>query len=596
MGNVTEKLQYIADTKEAIKRALKAMGQTVADEDTFRSYADKIQSIYNAAYKPFSDFQALVATKQTEKLTGNNSTFATGVGDWVTILGGLTPDASTYPGNLYLACTTGNQCINCPGKVAAGASHGYIMKIKIKVQSGPGTTFQIGSFASAVDNNYGIDIVPTTESRWYYGYLHTFLNDNFYLGVVAANNNGTTFLIDEIHVNEVTLADLYDLDISAQAIKETTGLFAGLSKADQKLLQMNVMGDSILANPMGTIPALVDEGDTMRPTRLVSNNVVRQYYDDIKYNVPTFRRLDHAAWTKSGAVFGDFWMTNSSENEKIFRSVTENSWCEITVPNGVTECAIIYRTYYQVGGVDYDNAIAVALNGGSIAAYGATSLNTYTGIGNAENSHRIAHYTGLPAGANTIRLTKSNTTKVFDIWGAAYWNGDTMILNNHSQGGQPITNISAYARTIMANTGLTNWIIEFPNMNNCGQSLAVITQIKDLISLINSNLFKFDNSLFITTHPFGTDPSDGTPNYYTANASPLTFKQRSTLDIVLCVIFGLHYIDLFRLFEQAIIQSGGTLAGGQAGALFTNDGQHLDEDGVGIFAGYLLPRIPEIPA
>lgn len=36
------KLDYLAETKEAIKAALIASGQEVSDEDTFRSYADKI--------------------------------------------------------------------------------------------------------------------------------------------------------------------------------------------------------------------------------------------------------------------------------------------------------------------------------------------------------------------------------------------------------------------------------------------------------------------------------------------------------------------------------------------------------------------------
>ena len=39
------KLDYLAETKEAIKAALIASGREVSDADTFRSYAEKIAAI-----------------------------------------------------------------------------------------------------------------------------------------------------------------------------------------------------------------------------------------------------------------------------------------------------------------------------------------------------------------------------------------------------------------------------------------------------------------------------------------------------------------------------------------------------------------------
>lgn len=45
MSDLTTKLQYLADTKTAIKEALVEKGVEVADTDTFRSYANKISSI-----------------------------------------------------------------------------------------------------------------------------------------------------------------------------------------------------------------------------------------------------------------------------------------------------------------------------------------------------------------------------------------------------------------------------------------------------------------------------------------------------------------------------------------------------------------------
>ena len=45
MGTVADKLNYLQGTKEAIKSALIEKGVSVADSDTFRSYADKISGI-----------------------------------------------------------------------------------------------------------------------------------------------------------------------------------------------------------------------------------------------------------------------------------------------------------------------------------------------------------------------------------------------------------------------------------------------------------------------------------------------------------------------------------------------------------------------
>ena len=45
MGTLSEKLQYLNDTKERIKEAIISKGQSVSSSDTFRSYASKISAI-----------------------------------------------------------------------------------------------------------------------------------------------------------------------------------------------------------------------------------------------------------------------------------------------------------------------------------------------------------------------------------------------------------------------------------------------------------------------------------------------------------------------------------------------------------------------
>lgn len=64
MGTTAEKLNYLAQTKGAIKSAIIAKGVDVTDDDTFRSYASKIQEIQGgtvAGYTPNEIAQSLVS-------------------------------------------------------------------------------------------------------------------------------------------------------------------------------------------------------------------------------------------------------------------------------------------------------------------------------------------------------------------------------------------------------------------------------------------------------------------------------------------------------------------------------------------------------
>ena len=64
MGTTAEKLNYLAQTKEAIKSAIIAKGVDITEDDTFRSYASKIQEIQGGTvegYTPNEIAQNLVS-------------------------------------------------------------------------------------------------------------------------------------------------------------------------------------------------------------------------------------------------------------------------------------------------------------------------------------------------------------------------------------------------------------------------------------------------------------------------------------------------------------------------------------------------------
>lgn len=63
------KLNYLLETKEKIREAIEAKGQAVADKDTFRSYAEKIEKIpkMDGSFRYFSG--SFTATAEQETIT-----------------------------------------------------------------------------------------------------------------------------------------------------------------------------------------------------------------------------------------------------------------------------------------------------------------------------------------------------------------------------------------------------------------------------------------------------------------------------------------------------------------------------------------------
>jgi len=67
MGTIANKLDYLNDTKTAIKEAIVEKGVEVADTDTFRSYAEKIGLISSGGGGPqdYSPIRGIVLTKDS---------------------------------------------------------------------------------------------------------------------------------------------------------------------------------------------------------------------------------------------------------------------------------------------------------------------------------------------------------------------------------------------------------------------------------------------------------------------------------------------------------------------------------------------------
>lgn len=78
MGTIVDKLNYLNDTKQAIKQAIIDKGVSVADTDTFRSYVNKILSIQSGTTPDYEKLAWSSATGlKCENLVLNN--FSSGV-------------------------------------------------------------------------------------------------------------------------------------------------------------------------------------------------------------------------------------------------------------------------------------------------------------------------------------------------------------------------------------------------------------------------------------------------------------------------------------------------------------------------------------
>jgi len=68
MGTLAEKLDYLADTKEAIKQALIDRGCTISDSDTFRSYVNKLSELPSLPISITAVYTQTVTVKDTDSL------------------------------------------------------------------------------------------------------------------------------------------------------------------------------------------------------------------------------------------------------------------------------------------------------------------------------------------------------------------------------------------------------------------------------------------------------------------------------------------------------------------------------------------------
>lgn len=497
----------------------------------------------------------------------------------------------TFSGGLMtLTFTAANQNIYIPEIMVVGQKYAIIVRVR-KV-SGTLTALKFGAFPGTSTQTATIN--PSSEFLEYNleitsGFTY------FSIGVLSADNTGGVFEIDYVKI--ISQQETVETKIQEGVVKfsdnvtysDVGGVWGSLTRDGKALLKVAILGDSLLANPIGgNLPVEVDEGEGKRPQRLTFNTVARRIYDYLSWNKPTFRRIDDSDWTKSGT-----WVaTNTSSifepiynNESMYVSTVANEYVEIAVPDGMENFAFICKEGSA------QSPLTVTLNGGSIAAYGETTIvNTYASPGHTGNPYKVVEYLGLPAGVNTIRITRDATTSEAMIWGGFWWSGVTMIVQNIAHGGHTmVALISQHLNDELVRNKFDAVYFQITEMNEMGQQDLEASN-ESLKTILEEYLFEKE-VLISSCNILGTDPTDGTPNYYTSVATVNNQKEMNTSFKKIVIGNRLPFVDLFTLFERKTLGLGGTLEGGDAGLLYTTDGQHGNPLGVTEWFNMLKPAL-----
>lgn len=530
----------------------------------------------------------------TSLIDGTDSDMS-GPNKWLPLLGSPVFDVNeTVDGKLYFNTSGPQSAANKAIQLLFSSKIGerYKLSVTARLASGTSCQWRMGNYSSGAINADTLAFTPTSTATVYSKVItiSADIAEQIYLGVVAAENPvGGNYEFDDIKLVKVSAKD-YEQDLRIEAVEAvaayptadsffTEQFLQSLSKFDKPLTKICVAGNSLMANYYGgVIP--VDEGIGRRPIRLDINSIPRRIYDLLSWNKAQHRRIDDSDWTKSGT-----WTTVNNDSiwepphpETLYHSsVAPNSYIEITVPDGQENFAFICQKMPDQG------VVTIALNGGSIAAYGPISVNLARANTNAAdngNPYFTVVYSGLPAGANTIRISKQADTTEVRLWGGFYWTGSTIVLHCVAHGGHTMSALisQGHMQAEVLENDFDAILFETTVMNEMSQGKTVQQSKDDLQAIINSYFIGKDFAI-MNPFPFGLDGVGGTGyNYYTEFTDPTMEETCNGLRDI-CYKNSVPFVNVFNIFRKKIENRGGTLEGGEGGLWYTTDGNHPNEAG-----------------
>lgn len=219
MSDIDNKLNYLKETKELIKNALIVNGVDIKDEDTFRSYADKINNIDN--FNPLDICKCLFSIERFTRNRGvfiykNTKTF-NAIKNKYSIK--ICQHNEDY--NLYLEfCSFGKNYATCYCRIVVYAKNGYLDLIKC-------------------DDNWEVQTYNT--NAYSYVQFDIDLNDIFYL---TYQLNEVHHLLHSLGFSEIGKPILNVTDFTQLKCNDVFGL--NITSTDAVLVLKHTNGDKYL--------------------------------------------------------------------------------------------------------------------------------------------------------------------------------------------------------------------------------------------------------------------------------------------------------------------------------------------------------------
>lgn len=157
MGSISEKLEYLNETKTAIKTALINKGVSISDVDTFRSYADKIEDLEEI--KP--NLQA-----KTQTITSNTTTTIT-PDDGFDGLSSVAITTNVPNSNLQVSFGQAGEWIsNKQYTIPATAKYAIISINWVKHHDTPDPTVSLTASKGSITNMDGTTLAWGEKDHW----------------------------------------------------------------------------------------------------------------------------------------------------------------------------------------------------------------------------------------------------------------------------------------------------------------------------------------------------------------------------------------------------------------------------------------------
>lgn len=235
---------------------------------------------------------------------------------------------------------------------------------------------------------------------------------------------------------------------------------AGLNQTyNTNILRVGFLADSIWS-PSGSEKLETD--GTHPPFRLNDNYFIRQLFDNLNYNRPTFRSIEHTDWSHTGGLEenGTFPNTNkydkiqvlSSDSDESILTTTGNEtiiiWLEGGESGKVVDTGTVEITV-STDGINYDTPANLGLSGEKITGRGDTDLGYENPLSELDTnlifpyikervnsnysyvSYRELQYNGLnPATTYYFKVKRKVGTNDIRLGGSIAWTGKTCVFYN----------------------------------------------------------------------------------------------------------------------------------------------------------------------